>query len=109
MQRMGMVISLKAGKVEEYKSLHAAVWPDVLEALRKGNIHNYTIFLKEPENMLFSYWEYMGSDYDADMEAIASSERIQAWWNICMPCQEPWETRKENEWWATMEEVFHSD
>jgi L-rhamnose mutarotase len=26
-----------------------------------------------------------------------------------MPCQQPLATRKEGEWWAMMDEVFHHD
>ena len=34
MQRFGGVIGLTPGKAEEYKRLHAAVWPDVLAMIR---------------------------------------------------------------------------
>ena len=60
MQRMGMVIGIKAEHIAEYKRLHAAVWPEVLAMISKCNIRNYTIFLREPENLLFGYWEYHG-------------------------------------------------
>ena len=53
MKRMGMVIRLKTDKIQEYKRLHADVWPDVLKTIAKANIKNYTIFLREPENLLF--------------------------------------------------------
>ena len=56
MQRMGMVIGLKAGaRSTEYKRLHAAVWPEVLAMISACHISNYSIFLKEPENLLFGY------------------------------------------------------
>ena len=53
MQRMGMMIGLNADKIAEYKRLHAAVWPEILELISSCNIRNYTIFLREPENILF--------------------------------------------------------
>ncbi|WP_137155527.1 L-rhamnose mutarotase [Rhizobium sp. FKL33] len=109
MQRMGMVIGLNAEKIEEYKRLHAAVWPDVLKMISQCHIRNYSIFLKEPENLLFSYFEYHGEDFDADMKVMAADPVTQDWWAVCMPCQKPLETRKEGEWWASMEEVFHHD
>ena len=109
MQRIGMVIGLKPEKVAEYKRLHAAVWPDVLSMISACNIRNYSIFLKEPENLLFGYWEYVGSDFEADMAKMAAHPKNQEWWSVCMPCQKPFETRKEGEWWAMMEEVFHHD
>jgi len=58
MQRMGMVIGLKPEKIEDYKRLHADVWPSVLNQIAESNIRNFSIFLKEPENLLFGYWEY---------------------------------------------------
>ena len=109
MERMGMVIALKPDKIEAYKRLHAAVWPDVLAKISDCNITNYSIFLKRPENLLFGYWEYTGSDFAADAAKMAADPRTQEWGSVCMPCQEPLATRKEGEWWAMMEEVFHHD
>ncbi|PHR62048.1 MAG: hypothetical protein COA47_04980 [Robiginitomaculum sp.] len=109
MERMGMVIKLKSGKVEAYRRLHEAVWSDILAMISTCNIHNYSIFLKEPENLLFGYWEYSGSDFAADGAKMAADPRTQEWWHICMPCQDPFEPRKEGEWWSMMQEVFHHD
>jgi L-rhamnose mutarotase len=89
MQRMGMVIGLKPEKIAEYKRLHADAWPDILDMISKCNIRNYSIFLKEPENLLFGYWEYHGTDFDADAAKMAADPRTQEWWDVCMPCQEP--------------------
>ena len=109
MQRMGMVIGLKADKIEEYKQLHAAVWPEILALISSCNIRNYSIYLREPENLLFGTWEYHGTDFKADMARMASNMDNQKWWAVCMPCQQPLPTRKEGEWWAMMDEVFHLD
>ncbi len=109
MERMGMVIGLNADKVTEYKRLHADVWPTVLAMITACNIKNYSIFLKEPENLLFGYWEYHGTDFDADMAKMAADPETKRWWDVCMPCQSPLETRKDGEWWAMMEQVFHLD
>lgn len=109
MQRMGMVIGLKPEKIAEYKRLHAAVWPEILDMISKCNIRNYSIFLKEPENLLFGYWEYHGPDFEADAAKMAADPKTQEWWDVCMPCQQPLETRKDGEWWAMMPEVFHHD
>ena len=53
MRRMGLCIGLKAEAIAEYKRVHAAVWPDVLEVISRANIRNYSIFLREPGNLLF--------------------------------------------------------
>ena len=109
MQRMAFVIGLHPEKIEEYKRLHAAVWPDVLKMIKACNISNYSIYLREPENLLFGYYEYVGNDHAADMARMAEDPRTQEWWAVCMPCQDPLSTRKQGEWWAGMEEVFHLD
>lgn len=107
MQRMGMVVGLKPERIADYKRLHANTWPDILERISRCNITNYSIFLREPENLLFSYWEYTGTDIEADAAKMAADPRTQEWWDVCMPCQAPLESRKKGEWWAMMEEVFY--
>jgi len=109
MKRMGMCLGLKADQIAEYKRIHAAVWPEVLATISRCNIRNYTIFLKEPENLLFAYFEYHGTDFAADTAKMATDPKTQEWWTICEPMQVPFETRKSGEWWADMEDVFHHD
>jgi len=109
MQRMGMVIGLRPDKAEEYKRLHAAVWPEVLAMISACKIRNYTIFLREPENLLFAYWEYYGTSFTDDAARMAADPKTREWWAICGPCQKPLDSRKPGEWWAAMEPVFHHD
>ena len=109
MQRMGMMIGLKPEKILEYKALHAAVWPEVLARISASNICNYTIFLREPENILFGTWDYHGSDFAGDMAAIAADPVTKDWWALTDPCQVPLHSRAPGDWWAMMEEVFHHD
>jgi L-rhamnose mutarotase len=77
MQRMGQVIRLKPEALAEYTRIHATVWPEILALLSACNITNYSIFLKQPDMLMFAYWEYTGTD-----------------------------TRAPGEWWARMEQVF---
>lgn len=109
MQRMAMCIGLRAEKADQYRRLHVAVWPEVLATISACGIRNYSIFLKEPENLLFGYWEYHGEDFAADAARIAADPRTREWWTLTDPCQEPFQHRKPGEWWATMAEVFHHD
>jgi L-rhamnose mutarotase len=107
MQRYGMVIGVRPEKLEEYKRLHADVWPGVLKMIRACNIRNYSIYYKD--GTLFSYFEYHGDDFNADMQKMAVDPTTQEWWRLTDPCQEPWETRQPGEKWAAMEEYFHMD
>ena len=107
MKRYGMVIRVKPEKLEEYKRLHAKPWPAVLEVIEQCNIRNYSIYHRD--GYLFSYFEYTGDDFEADMARMAADPTTQKWWDLCKPCQEPLEARAESEWWAEMDEVFHLD
>jgi L-rhamnose mutarotase len=109
MQRYGMVIGVKPEMIVAYKQLHAAVWPAVVAQISRSHIRNYSIYLREPENLLFSYFEYDGRDFAADMATMAADPETQRWWAVCMPCQAPLLSRRSGEHWATMEEVFHCD
>jgi L-rhamnose mutarotase len=106
-KRYGSVIRIVPEKLEEYKRLHAAVWPGVLKMIRACNIRNYSIYYRD--GFLFSYYEYTGDDYDADMAKMAADPETQHWWKATDPCQQPVESAAEGEWWAGMEEVFHTD
>lgn len=107
MKRVGSLIGVNLEKLEEYKTLHAAVWPKVLEKIKLCNIRNYSIYYRN--GMLYSYYEYVGEDYEADMAQMAADPVTQEWWKLCGPCQVPLPDRKMGEWWAEMEEVFHCD
>jgi L-rhamnose mutarotase len=112
MKRYGMVIGLKTDKVDDYKKLHAAVWPDVLKRIAACNIRNYSIYLQQlddGQHYLFSYFEYVGADFAADMAAMAADPTTQRWWSVCKPWQRPVVGRAKDDWWANMEEVFHYD
>ena len=105
MKRYGSVIRLRPEKKEVYIKLHETVWPGVLKTIFDCNIRNYSIFYRE--GWLFSYYEYIGNDYEADMKKMAADPVTQKWWKLCEPCQQSLESCLNGEWWAEMEEVFH--
>ena len=107
MQRYGMAIGLRPEAEAEYRKHHRAVWPEVLQMITECNIRNYSIFLRD--GVLFAYFEYIGDDYEADMSRMAADPKTQEWWAIMKPMQDPFPDRKEGDWWAAIEEVFHTD
>ena len=106
-RRFGQVIGVRPEATDEYERLHAAVWPGVLEAIRRANIRNYSIFREGDQ--LFAYYEYVGTDYEADMAAMAADPIVQDWWKLTDSMQEPRPDRAEGNWWKTIREVFHTD
>ena len=78
-KRVGSLIKVRPEFEERYIILHKHTFPGVLDRIRKSNIRNYSIFLLD--GILFSYFEYIGNDYDADMKAIADPT-TKDWWMI---------------------------
>jgi len=107
LKRYGMVIGIKPGQEEAYIAAHRAVPPPVLRMIRECNIRNYSIFMRN--STLYSYFEYEGSEFSADMARMAADPATQEWWRQVGPMQDPLPDRAPAEWWAAMEEVFHVD
>lgn len=105
MKRYGQTNRLKPEGASEYVRLHEKTWPGVLAKIKDCNISNYSIFLKDL--ILFSYFEYTGSDFDGDMKRMADDPETRRWWDTVKPLMEPVETRVPGEFWANMTEIFH--
>ncbi len=107
MQRFGQVIGIDPDRVEEYEALHSSVWPEVLATIHECNIRNYSIF--RYGELLFAYFEYVGIDFVADMARMSADPKTREWWAVCGPMQVPVPGREQDEWWHTLDEVFHTD
>jgi len=108
--RHASVIAIDKENIREYNKLHANVWPGILEDIQQGNMTNYSIYLGQTtpnKHYLFSYYEYTGHDHQKDMDKMAKDEEMQRWWKITLPMLKPLEVRKEGEFGAEWEEVFH--
>lgn len=56
MKRVCFLLKVRAEKIEEYKARHAAVWPEMLAALRETGWRNYSLFLRD-DGLLAGYLE----------------------------------------------------
>jgi L-rhamnose mutarotase len=108
-QRMAMVIGVKPERLAEYKARHAEPWPEMNAALKAANIRNYSIYLREPENLLFGYWEYTGASYAADMQVLGDLAVTKEWLALVEPCQAKLTSAGPQEWWSMMPEIYHLD
>jgi len=106
-RRVASVIGLPEEHRAEYERLHAAVWPAVLDQIQRSHIRNYSIY--RCGELLFSYFEYVGEDYDRDMAAMSADPATQRWWAVCTPLQSPLPDRAPGEWWKELDPVFHAD
>jgi L-rhamnose mutarotase len=106
-RRFGQVIGLRPEHVAEYKRLHAG--PGVRHLLRQANIRNFAIYLKQfPDGRCYEFasFEYVGSDYAADMAWLAAQPENQAWLALCDPMQQPLDGESA---WAPMELIYFND
>lgn len=98
---VGSIVGLRPESVEEYRAIHARVVPGVLRRISLSNIRNYSIFLRD--GILFSQQEYVGTDYAADMAAIAADAETQKWWVVTDAMQVPLADRAPGAWWTALE------
>ena len=103
-QRYGMAVRLKDEKRQYYIDNHANVWPEVLEELKKINVQNYSIFLKE--DFMFGYLEYAGNDFDGDMGKMQQIPIVDKWTKLMIDCFNPFPNNDDNESWVMMDQIF---
>lgn len=110
-RRFGAVIELNPAMEHEYRRLHAAVWPDVLDRLHRSGVRNYNIFIAElsGQRYLFSYYDYVGDDFEADLAAVAKDPATQEWWTLTDPCQRRLSGTSDGKQWMPLESVFFAD
>lgn len=103
MKRFGIITKLKPSMTEQYKRLHDEIWDEVVKAAYEANMRNYTIF--QHGEYLFSYYEYIGDDFESDMKKKNSLPISIKWQVATRECLEPLENGTQN----LMEEIFHQD
>jgi L-rhamnose mutarotase len=107
-KRVGMVVKIKEDQIEEYKRLHAPDNPGVRDLLTRYNMRNFSIFLQKLDDgnyYEFGYYEYVGDNFEEDMEKLAAEPRNIEWLKVCDPMQIPLEGY---EGWAEMELVYYN-
>jgi L-rhamnose mutarotase len=107
MQRIAFLLKVKEDKLEEYKRRHQAVWPEMLEALRRNGWHNYSLFMRE-DGLLFGYFETPDS-FQAALDGMAKEEINSRWQAFMAPYFEGLGGKQADETLVELEEVFHLD
>jgi len=110
---VAQIVKLKKEGVEEYKKCHAAVWPEVLRAIKASGIEDYSIFHDPDTGTLFASFKYVGYNWAGDMEKMAENPKVQEWWRMTDSFQESFvpgaksSLDGEPAWWKGVEEVFY--
>lgn len=105
--RIGFMLKVRQERIEEYKQRHAAVWPEMLAALRETGWHNYSLFLRE-DGLLFGYFE-TPDDLATASARMASQEVNTRWQESMAPFFESPDNARPDRALVELEEVFHLD
>lgn len=95
-------------KIEEYKKQHAAVWPEVLAALRRCGITGMQIYLLD-RRMFMHMTTEDSFDPATSMKAYDTDPKAQEWERFMRTLQERAPEAPPDAWWADMELVFDMD
>jgi L-rhamnose mutarotase len=101
-ERIGFTMRLLPGREAEYRSRHAAVWPELLADLRAAGARNYSIFLRGED--LFAYLEV--DDFDRFTRVMADSDANSRWQSEMAALIDPM-TDPSTSFHTRLPEVFH--
>jgi len=118
-KRVAGAIRLKAKMFDRYTQLHDHTWDEVMQKMYEKNMRNFSVYLLEEESIMFSYFEYVGNDFEKDMKEIGEDPVVIRWWSFCEPCQDPfhWSGKPPSKggkgeqpgdsWWAPLKCLNH--
>ena len=104
MQRVCFQLQVKAERIAEYRERHAAVWPEMLEALSATGWRNYSLYLS-PTGMLIGYLET--DDFDAARRGMEETDVNARWQAEMGEFFRDLEGRRPDEGLLVLDEVFH--
>ncbi|MFI7693293.1 L-rhamnose mutarotase [Nonomuraea sp. NPDC049655] len=105
MRRVCFLLKVRPERLAEYRERHRAVWPDMLDALRRAGWHNYSLFLRD-DGLLVGYLET--ADFEAARKAMEAAEVNARWQAEMAPFFEDLDGRPD-EGMRPLDEVFHLD
>ena len=104
MQRVCFLLKVRQDKLAEYRERHAAVWPEMLDALSATGWHNYSLFLR-PDGLLIGYLETPSLE-DA-VAGMARTEVNSRWQAEMAEFFEELDGQAPDQGFLVLEEVFH--
>ena len=107
MKRVGFLLKVRQDMIEDYKKKHEAVWPEMLDALRRHGWHNYSLFIRD-DGLLFGYFEAEES-FAASLAGMAKEEVNARWQEMMAPYFEGLAGAHADQSMVELEEVFHLD
>lgn len=103
MSRVCFISQVRPDRLDEYRERHAAVWPDMLEALRDAGWTDYRLFLSS-SGLLVGFVET--DDYTRAQATMALTE-VNARWQAEMGEFFVADDGRPDEGMVVLDEVFH--
>jgi L-rhamnose mutarotase len=104
--RVCFLLKVRQEKINEYKTRHAGVWPEMLAALRETGWHNYSLFLR-PDGLLVGYLE--AENFDQCLARMKEHPVNSRWQTEMTPFFESLAYGGADDNMAPLEEIFHLD
>lgn len=104
--RVCFLLKVKAEKIDEYRARHAAVWPEMLAALRESGWRNYSLFLRE-DGLLVGYLET--EDFEQARAKMKLHPVNAKWQSEMAPFFESLAGGGADDQMTPLQEVFHLD
>lgn len=103
-QRVCFQLQVRPDRIAEYRERHAAVWPEMREALSETGWRAYSLFLA-PSGLLIGVCEC--DDFDAARRAMEQTDVNARWQAEMAPFFEGLEDQRPDEGLQLLEEIFH--
>jgi len=105
LKRIGRMAEIRPECLVQYRTILADGSAAIRELLIKHQLRNFSIFISQCGNrwFMYSYCEYVGRDYDADMDALAKDVGYQEWMRTSQPMHVSTDADFQ---WRQMEQVF---
>jgi L-rhamnose mutarotase len=104
-KRVCFVLKVKPDQVEEYKTRHREVWPEMRSALSQAGWRDYSLFLR-PDGMLIGY--LVTEDFAHAKAAMKRMPVNTRWQEHMAPLFEALQAHADDGM-EPLEEVFHLD
>ncbi|MCP5281266.1 MAG: L-rhamnose mutarotase [Rhodoferax sp.] len=97
--RRAWTMKLKPGAADQYRAMHDAIWPEMLERMRATGVRSFSIYRQGLT--LFAYQELDG----VERPGFEPDATIRRWWRALEPlmeCQADGQPLRQE-----LEETFH--
>ena len=107
MKRVAFQMKVKKEQLKEYVKWHENVWPEMIEALKKSEWKNYSLFMRK-DGMIFGYVEVPDS-FTLALDRMSEEEINDKWQDLMAPYFENIGGEHSEERIIILEEVFYTN